>query len=145
VTLGDLLVSTALLGLTVGATVILLEQGHQVWAVGATRVESQQSARAALTWLVAELRATGQGNSGDALPALSIAEPSRLVLHLEPVINAVRSLTFAYFDADGHRTSDPAAVRRVGITLATGADRTRTSATQSLGATLTTDVALRNP
>ncbi|HVG79661.1 MAG TPA: hypothetical protein VNF03_16060 [Patescibacteria group bacterium] len=176
-TLGDLLVSTALLGLTVGATVILLEQGHQVWAVGATRVESQQSARAALTWLVAELRATGQGNSGDALPALSIAEPSRLVLHLDrnrdgaiagaaetvtwllagdvlrrdagggaqPVINAVRSLTFAYFDADGHRTSDPAAVRRVGITLATGADRTRTSATQSLGATLTTDVALRNP
>jgi len=82
-TLGDLLVSTALLGLTAGASVTLLEQGHQVWAVGATRVEAQQSARAALTWLVAELRAAGQGNSGDALPALSAAEPSRLVLHLD--------------------------------------------------------------
>jgi hypothetical protein len=176
VTLGDLLVSTALLGLTAGATVIVLEQGHQVWAVGATRVEAQQSARAALTWLVAELRAAGQGSSGDALPALSVAEPSRLALHLDrnrdgtiassaetvtwlltgdilrrdagggaqPVINAVRTLAFAYFDADDHVTSDPAAVRRVGITLATRSDRTRTSATQSLGTALTTDVALRN-
>jgi hypothetical protein len=176
VTLGDFLVSTALLGLTAGATVTLLEQGHQVWAVGATRVESQQSARAALTWLVAELRAAGQGSSGAARSALSIAEPSRITLHLDhnrdgtiagsaetvtwllagdilrrdagggaqPVINAVRTLTFAYFDAADHVTSDPAAVRRVGITLTTRADRTRTSATQTLGATFTTDVALRN-
>jgi hypothetical protein len=176
VTLGDLLVSTALLGLTVGATVTLLEQGHQVWAVGATRVESQQSARAALTWLVAELRAAGQGSSGEAVLALSAAEPSRLVLHLDrnrdgaiagsaetvtwllageilrrdagggaqPVINAVRALAFTYFDADNRATSDPAAVRRIAITLATRSDRTRTAATQSLGATLTTDVTLRN-
>jgi hypothetical protein len=82
-TLADLLMSTALLGLTAGATMITLEQGQRVWAAGATAVETQQSARAALTWLVAELRAAGQGNSGDALPALSAAEPSRLVLHLD--------------------------------------------------------------
>jgi hypothetical protein len=176
-TLGDLLVSTALLGLTAGATVTLLEQGHQVWAVGASRVEAQQSARAALTWLVAELRTAGQGNSGDALPALSAAEPTRLVLHLDrnrdsviagaaesvtwllagdilrreagggaqPVINAVRTLSFAYFDADDRSTTDPAAVRRISITLATRPDHTRTIATQALGATLTTAVTLRNP
>ena len=139
-TLADLLMSTALLGLTAGATMITLEQGQRVWAAGATAVETQQSARAALTWLVAELRAAGQGNSGDALPALSAAEPSRLVLHLdrnrdsviagaaesvtwllagdilrreagggaEPVINAVRSLSFTYFDADDRATTDPA-------------------------------------
>jgi len=177
VTLGDLLVSTALLGLTVGATVTLLEQGHQVWAVGATRVESQQSARAALTWLAAELRAAGQGNSGDALPALSVAEPARLVLHLDrnrdgviagapesvtwrlagdvlrreagggaqPVINAVHALAFTYLDAEHRVTSDPTAVRRVSITLVTRPDHTRTVATQQLGTTLITDVALRNP
>jgi hypothetical protein len=176
-TLGDLLVSTALLGLTAGASVTLLEQGHQVWAVGATRVEAQQSARAALTWLVAELRAAGQGNSGDALPALSAAEPSRLVLHLDrnrdgfiagaaesvtwllagdilrreagggaqPVINAVRTLSFVYFDADDRATTDPTTVRRIFITLATRPDHTRTAATQALGATLTTAVTLRNP
>jgi hypothetical protein len=176
VTLGDLLVSMALLGLTVGTTVTLLEHGQQVWAVGATRVETQQSARAALTWLVSELRAAGQGNSGDALPALSVAEPSRLVLHLDrnrdgviagaaesvtwllvgdilrreagggaqPVINAVRSLSFAYFDADNRATTDATAVRRIAITLATRPDHTRTTATQNLGAILTTEITLRN-
>lgn len=176
-TLGELMVSTALLGLTAGATATVLEQGHQVWAVGASRVEAQQSARAALTWLVTELRGAGQGNSGEALPALSVAEPARLVLHLDrnrdgviagaaesvtwllagdvlrreagggaqPVINAVRALTFTYVDADNRPTTDPATVRRVGITLVTRPDHTRTVATQSLGATLTTDVALRNP
>jgi type II secretory pathway component PulJ len=176
-TLADLLMSTALLGLTAGATMITLEQGQRVWAAGATAVETQQSARAALTWLAAELRAAGQGNSGDALPALSVAEPSRLVLHLDrnrdgviagapesvtwrlagdvlrreagggaqPVINGVRALAFTYLDADQRATSDPAAVRRISITLTTRPDHTRTVATQDLGATLTTDVALRNP
>jgi type II secretory pathway component PulJ len=176
-TLADLLMSTALLGVTAGATMITLEQGQRVWAVGATAVETQQSARAALTWLAAELRAAGQGNSGDALPALSVAEPARLVLHLDrnrdgviagapesvtwrlagdvlrreagggaqPVINAVHALAFTYLDAEQRVTSDPSAVRRISITLVTRPDHTRTVATQQLGTTLTTDVALRNP
>jgi len=176
-TLADLLMSSALFGLTAGATMITLEQGQRVWAFGATAVETQQSARAALTWLVAELRAAGQGNSGDALPALSVAEPTRLVLHLDrnrdgviagapesvtwrlavdilrreagggaqPVINAVHALVFTYFDAEHRVTSDPASVRRVSITLVTRPDHTRTVATQQLGTTLITDVALRNP
>ena len=177
-TLGDVLVSSALLGLTVGATVTLLQQGQQVWTVGATRVEAQQSARAALTWLASELRAAGQGHGGgDAWPVLSVAEPSRLVLHLDrnrdgviagapesvtwllagdvmrreagggaqPVINAVRSLSFVYFDAEDRATTDPAAVRRIAITLATRADHSRTTLTQHLGAVVTTEITLRNP
>ena len=176
-TLADLLISTALLGLTAGVTMITLEQGQRVWAAGATAVETQQSARGALTWLVAELRAAGQGSGGDALPALSVAEPSRVVLQLDrnrdgviagapesvtwrlagdvlrreagggaqPVINAVRALAFTYLDADHRVTADPAAVRRVSITLVTRPDHTRTVATQQLGTTLTTDVSLRNP
>ena len=176
-TLADLLISTALLGLTAGVTMITLEQGQRVWAAGATAVETQQSARGALTWLVAELRAAGQGSGGDALPAISVAEPSRVVFHLDrnrdgviagapesvtwrlagdvlrreagggaqPVINAVRALAFTYLDADHRVTADPAAVRRVSITLVTRPDHTRTVATQQLGTTLTTDVSLRNP
>jgi type II secretory pathway component PulJ len=176
VTLADLLVSTAVLGLVVGATVVTLEQGQQAWAVGAARVEAQQSARAALTWLTAELRAAGQGIGSPALPALSVAEPARLVLHVDrnhdgviagagetiawrldrdilrrdagggaqPVINGVKTLAFAYFDAAGRPTADPAAVRRIRVTLATRADHAPSRATAALGPTLTTEIRLRN-
>jgi hypothetical protein len=82
-TLADLLVSTALLGLTCGATLVLLEQGQQAWAVGAARVEAQQGARAALTWLTGELRIAGQGGGPRTLPALSAVEPARVVLHVD--------------------------------------------------------------
>ena len=176
-TLADLLVSTALLGMTCGATLLLLEQGQQAWAVGAARVDAQQSARAALTWLTAELRAAGQGSSGPrGIAALSAVEGSRVVLHVDrnrdgvvagagetitwrlagdvlrrdagggaqPVINAVRTLTLAYFTDDGRPTTDPLAVRRITITLATRADHARFHNTRDLGATLTTDVRLRN-
>lgn len=175
-TLADLLVSTALLGITCGATLVLLEQGQQAWAVGAARVEAQQSARAALTWLSAELRAAGQGGAPPRIPALSAVEPSRVVLHVDrnhdgivagagetitwrlagdvlrrdagggaqPVINAVRALTLAYFTGAGQPTTDPLAVRRITITLVTRADHARFHATRDLGTTLTTDVHLRN-
>jgi hypothetical protein len=176
-TLADLLVSTALLGMTCGATLVLLEQGQQAWAVGAARVDAQQSARAALTWLTGELRTAGQGSSGPrGIPALSAVEPSRVVLHVDrnrdgvvvgpgetitwrlagdvlrrdagggaqPVINAVRAFTLAYFAADGQPTTDPLAVRRIAITLVTRADHARFHNTRDLRATLTTDVRLRN-
>jgi type II secretory pathway component PulJ len=82
-TLAELLVSAALLGLTCGATLMVLEQGQQAWAVGSARVEAQQSARAALTWLSAELRVAGQGGGPRSLPALSAVEPSRVTLHVD--------------------------------------------------------------
>jgi hypothetical protein len=82
-TLADVLVSTALLGATCGATLVLLEQGQQAWAVGAARVEAQQSARVALTWLTGELRVAGQGGGPDRVPALSVIEPTRVVLHVD--------------------------------------------------------------
>ena len=77
-TLADLLASTAVLGLTLGATLTTLEQGQQAWAVGAARVEAQQSARAALAWLSAELRTAGQGPGPRTVPPLSAAEPTRV-------------------------------------------------------------------
>jgi type II secretory pathway component PulJ len=83
VTLADLLVSTAVLGLMLGTTLLTLEQGQQVWAVGTARVEAQQSGRAALAWLAAELRTAGQGTGPRTAPALAAAEPARVVLHVD--------------------------------------------------------------
>ena len=82
-TLADLLVSISVLALVVGGALITLEQGHQAWSVGAARVEAQQSARAALTWLAAELRAAGHGMRPGAGAAISVAEPTRMVLHVD--------------------------------------------------------------
>lgn len=83
VTLADLLVSTAVLGLTLGATLLTLEQGQQAWAVGTARVEAQQSGRAALAWLAAELRTAGQGPGPRTAAALAAAEPARVVVHVD--------------------------------------------------------------
>jgi len=175
-TLADLLVSAALLGLTCGATLAVLQQGQQAWAVGSARVEAQQSARAALTWLSAELRSAGQGGGPLSFAALSAIEPARVVLHVDrnrdgavagsgetitwrlagdvlrrdagggaqPVINGVRGLTLGYFTAAGQPTTDPLAVRRITITLATRPDHAISHRTRDLGATLTTEVTLRN-
>jgi hypothetical protein len=175
-TLADLLVSTALLGLTCGATLVLLEQGQQAWAVGAARVEAQQGARAALSWLAGELRVAGQGGGPPRLPALSAVEPARVVLHVDrnrdgvvagpgetvtwrlagdvlrrdagggaqPVVNGVRALRLVYLDAAGTVTASPAAVRRVVVTLTVRPHHAPAHATRGLGATLTTEVHLRN-
>jgi type II secretory pathway component PulJ len=175
-TLADLLVSTAVLGLTLGATLLALEQGQQAWVAGAARVDAQQSGRAALAWLAAELRAAGQGTGPRTAAALGAAEPTRVVLHLDrnrdgviagatelitwrlagdvlrrdagggaqPVVNGVRALRLTYADAAGAPTTDPAAVRRVGITLVTATDQPLSPAVRDLTATFTTDVHLRH-
>jgi type II secretory pathway component PulJ len=83
VTLADLLVSTAVLGVTLGATLVTLEQGQQAWAVGTARVEAQQSGRAALAWLAAELRTAGQGTGPRRDAALAVAEPARVALRVD--------------------------------------------------------------
>jgi len=175
-TLADLLVSTAVLGITLGVTLVTLEQGQQAWAVGTGRVEAQQSGRAALAWLAAEVRTAGQGTGPRAAAALSVAEPARVALHVDrnrdaaiagatevvtwrlagdvlrrdagggaqPVINGVRALRLAYFDAAGAPTADPTAVRRLTITLVTRPDHATSRAARDLAATFTTDVHLRN-
>jgi type II secretory pathway component PulJ len=176
VTLADLLVSMAVLGLTLGATLVTLEQGQRAWAVGTARVEAQQSGRAALAWLAAELRTAGQGTGPRRDAALSVAEPARVVLHVDrngdgliagttetvtwrlageilrrdagggaqPVINGVRAFRLAYVDVVGAPTSEPAAVRRLTITLVTRADHAASLLARDLGTVFTTDVQLRN-
>jgi type II secretory pathway component PulJ len=176
VTLPDLLVSTAVLGLTLGAALTTLEQGQRAWEVGAARVEAQQSGRAALAWLAAELRTAGQGPGPRRIATLTIIEPARVVLRVDrnrdgviaggpeevtwrlvgdilrrdagggaqPVVNAVRALRLAYFDAAGAPTAEPGAVRRISITLVTRAERALALDARGLAAVFSTDVQLRN-
>jgi type IV pilus assembly protein PilW len=75
----DVLVALALLGLVLSATVSVLSQGQRAYTAGAGRVESQQSARVALDRMARELRQAG-AQGGGTLPALAVAEPSRLVI-----------------------------------------------------------------
>ena len=148
-TLTELLVTLALVGMLATATLGLLEQGQRAWATGAARAESQQSARVALARLVADVRAAGFG--GDAFDAVAIAEPERVVLQqdldgdgaiaasgervtwrlagsilrrdagggAQPVANGVRALALRYFDAHGVATTTPHEVRSVVVVLTT--------------------------
>lgn len=81
--LADLLVSVAVLGLVVGAAAAVLDRGQQAYAIGAARVDAQQSARAALDRIAHDLRAAGRGARGAAFAAMSVAERQRVVLHVD--------------------------------------------------------------
>jgi type II secretory pathway component PulJ len=171
VTLTELLVSLALVGVLAAAALGVLEQGQRAWAIGAARVESQQSARVALARLVADVRAAGFG--GDGFDAVAIAEPQRIVLQqdldgdgaiaasgervtwrlasfilrrdagggAQPVVNGVRAFELRYFDAGGVVTAVPRDVRSVVVALTTAPDGATTAATT---ATVSTRIRLRN-
>jgi hypothetical protein len=62
----------------------------------------------------------------------------------QPVVNAVQALSLTYFDGAGAPTTEPAAVRRIAITLVTRAERSRALAARGLTAVYSTDVHLRN-
>ena len=81
VNLAELLVALALLGLTLSGMLWALEQGQQAYAIGEARVEAQQNGRIALERLTREIRAAGAGGRG--FDAISVAEPQRIVLHLD--------------------------------------------------------------
>src|SRR5688572_20163025 len=170
-TLTELLVTLALVGLLATAALGLLDQGQRAWATGAARAESQQSARIALTRLASDIRAAGFG--GEGFEAVLTAETERIVLQqdldgdgviaatgervtwrlagailrrdagggAQPIVNGVRALELRYFDARGVATTTPADVRSVVVTLTTAADGARISASS---ATASTRVRLRN-
>jgi type II secretory pathway pseudopilin PulG len=79
--LADLLVAVALVGLVAAAVLTVLQEGLQGYTIGASRAESQQSGRVALERLAGEIRAAGRGRRPAAFAAVSIAEPTRIVLH----------------------------------------------------------------
>ncbi len=81
--LADLLVSLAVLGLLLGGLLGVLDEGQRLHAFGAARIESQQSARVALERMAREIRQAGQGRPDARFAAVSVAEPTRLVLHFD--------------------------------------------------------------
>jgi len=89
--LADLLVAVAVLGLLLAAILGLLTMGQQAYAIGSGRVEAQQSARVALQRMAREIRTAGRG-AGTAFSAISVAEPERIVLHVDTNGDGVISL-----------------------------------------------------
>jgi type II secretory pathway component PulJ len=174
-TLAELLVAFAVLALLLSGTFAALEQGQQAYAFGAARVESQQSARAALARIAYDVRVVAGGGSAGFAPIAS-AEPHRLVLQYDknhdgvvagagetitwrldgtilrrdaggggqPVINGVREFALTYFDAAGAATTSPEAVRTVGIRITTLPDHAPRRKDGTVGATVATDVRIRN-
>ena len=79
--LADLLVAAALFGVVAAAVLTVLQDGLQGYTIGASRAESQQSGRVALERLAGEIRAAGLGRHPATFAAISLAEPTRVVLH----------------------------------------------------------------
>jgi type II secretory pathway component PulJ len=151
-TLAELIVSLALTGVLLGAVFGLLETGLRVHAFGAGRVESQQNARIALDRLAREIRQAGFG--APSFPALSIAEPARLVLHLDLNRDGViagngETITWRLAgrvlrrDAGGGAQPVIDGVRDLAFTYfdADGAATARPEAVRSVGMRLTTEPA----
>jgi hypothetical protein len=79
--LADLLVAAAVFGVVSAAVLTVLQEGLQGYTIGASRAESQQSGRVALERLAGEIRAAGLGRHPATFAAVSLAEPTRVVLH----------------------------------------------------------------
>lgn len=80
ITLADLLVSIAVLGLLLGVTAVVLQHGQESYFVGAARVEVQQGVRAALERMAAEIREAGTASTSVAFDAIVLAEPARVTI-----------------------------------------------------------------
>jgi hypothetical protein len=79
--LSDLLVALAVFGIVSAAVLTVLQEGLRLYAVGAARAESQQSGRVGVERLASEIRTAGLGPRSATFPAISVAEPSHIVLH----------------------------------------------------------------
>jgi type II secretory pathway component PulJ len=83
VTLGELLVATALVGLTLASLLVALDEGQRVYATGSAHVEIAQSARVALARMASDIRQAGRGARPDAFSAIAIAEVSRIAVQYD--------------------------------------------------------------
>jgi len=79
--LADLLVAAAVFGVVSAAVLTVLREGLQGYTIGASRAESQQSGRVGLERLAGEIRTAGRGPQPATFAAISVAEPTRIVLH----------------------------------------------------------------
>lgn len=80
ITLSELLVALALVGLVVAALAGLFQQGVEAYLAGAAQVEAQQSARAAMERLARELLSAGLDPTGAGFPALIGPSPTAFTI-----------------------------------------------------------------
>jgi type II secretory pathway component PulJ len=102
--LTDLLVSLAVLGVIAAVTLTAIDAGQRGYAIGAARVESQQSARQALERLTRDIRNAGLDGRGIDFPAVAVAEADRLVLQTDldgDGVIAARGETIVWLVRDG--------------------------------------------
>ncbi len=85
----ELLVAMAMMGLVMAATVTLLLAGHAAHAVGTARAEATQSARVALERMGSELRQAGYDPQGTRFEPILVAEPARVTLQRDLNENGV--------------------------------------------------------
>jgi Tfp pilus assembly protein PilW len=151
VSLADFLTAMAVLGLVLSGTFTLLLQSQRIYADGVARVEAQQGARIALDRLARELRQAGSGDGLAIGPAISVAERTRIVLHIDldgDGVAADRRETITWRLAAGVLRRDAGAgaqpiiegVRDFTLTYRDerGASTAEPAAVRSVGITLTT-------
>lgn len=149
-TLAELLVACALLALVLSGTFAVLDQGHQAYAFGAARVESQQSARAALSRIAYDVRVVAGGGSAD-FPPIAEAQAHRLVLQYDKnrdgrIAGSGETITWRLDgtilrrDAGGGGQPVINGVRELTLTYfdAAGASTTTPAAVRSVGIRITT-------
>jgi type II secretory pathway component PulJ len=78
-TLVELVVAAGVTGLLMAGLLTVLQAGMRSYTWGATRVEAQQFARAALERMARELREAGYDPTGAGVAAVVVAEPGRVV------------------------------------------------------------------
>ena len=136
ITIAELLVTAAVIGLIMAGLLSLLLSGQQSYLTGANRAEAQQNARLALNWMVQEIRTAGfdprNTQSFAAVTALDTSGTSTVngVNHGEQityafsgssltrqetgvdsaavtVTTAINSATIQYLDADDVAVANP--------------------------------------
>ena len=164
--LAELLVVIAVLGLMLSGLLFVQVQGQQSYLMGSRRVEAQQNGRVALELMVRELRSA---QSVTAIPSgtdMTFVDGTGAPIQYQlagttinrtaggvttPLIGGVRTFTATYFSAfngatnTGTTTGTPANVRLVRIQLVTGTEESVAAySAANQKATIESIVRLRN-
>ncbi len=169
-TLTELLVVTAVLGMILGAVVLIQQQGQQAYIFGSHRVEVQQNNRAALELMVRELRSAQSVTAIPSATNLTFVDENSNTIQYQisgailnrtvtvagtatttPLIGGVQTLAVAYYSDwngatnTGTTTTTPALVKLIRLQLVTGTeDQVGSGSPGNQSATMETLVRLRN-
>ena len=140
-TLTELLVVTAVLGVVLGAVILIQQKGQEAYLMGSNRVETQQNARVALDLMTRELRSATAVTAIPSSTSLTFTDQTGASVQYQlssgnltrtaagtatTLIGGVRSLAFTYYSAyngqtnTGTTAATASAVKIVKVSLETG-------------------------